>query len=495
MHVIFATVELAPFSKVGGLGDVAKALPEALARLGAEVTVLTPWYEGLAEAHPRLGRARAVEHGQVLLGDAVLPVTYRRPAAGPGRGRRTPRLVFVEEPATLSRRAPYAFGGDPARAIQDPEGFLVFCKAVQDWVLRHPGPGRVVHLNENQTGPAAPMLKRFPGAPPVVFTGHNFAHHGTYPPTVLPLLGPLSDGFHPGSPVEFYGLVNFTKLGVVYADAITTVSPTYRAEAMERYDISLGLEGLLRQRAERFVGILNGIDSEVWSPDRSPHIAPHYGPDTLEGKRTVKAALLAEAGLPAAAAEGPVAGVVSRLVEQKGIDLILAAADHLLQAPAALVVLGAGRSDYEDALRRLERRYPDRCRVVTRYDEGLAHRITAGADLFLMPSRFEPCGLNQMYSLAFGTVPVVRATGGLADTVRDVRLFPDTGNGYAFVDASPGAFWEALTSALRAWRREPERWRNLMRRGMAEDHGWEASARDYLAVYRALLERTPLPRP
>jgi starch synthase len=488
MHILFATLEVAPFSKTGGLGDVAKGLPEALERRGVRVTVLTPWYRTIPERDPRFREMVTIRPGVLLLGDITIPIVWRK-AADPPPG---PELIFLDEPVYISRDGPYAPGAARSRFTQEPEGSILFSKAVRDWVTYHPDPERVVHLNDHQTALAAPLLKAHPGSPPVVLTVHNFAFHGSYGPEILPLLGLPMDGYFPGGPLEFYGQVNFLKAGLVWSDAITTVSRTYRNEAVMDRQTSLGLEGVLRERQERFVGIINGVDSSLWSPATSPHISPHFHAGKISGKRKVKRKLLLELGLSPHLLETPLFAVIARLVEQKGIELVLAVAERLLQQSAALVVLGEGRGDYEQALRSLQARYPERCRAPLAYEEGLAHRLEGGADIFLMPSLFEPCGLNQLYSLAFGTVPIVRLTGGLADTVIDLRASEEKGTGYTFFDPTPEAFWSAIQAALHDYR-EPKRWLRMMKRGMKEDHSWDAAARKYIQLYRSLLDGKGVP--
>ena len=482
MRILFATMEVAPFSKVGGLGDVSKALPQALLRQDVAVTIITPWYRTLPERFPLFRSMRTVRETTLWLGAMPVPVAWRTPE-GAVEGV---ELMFVDEPRFLSRSGPYCTGGDSPDYPQEPEASILFAKAIADWVAHGERTYNIVHLNEHHTALAAPLLRQADGgAPPVMLTVHNFGHQGIYEPGVLPLLGLPLEWHHPGGPLEFYGKVNFLKAGIWFSDAVTTVSETYRQEVMTQYEYGRGLEGLMQTRADRFFGIINGVDDQEWSPRHSPHIAPHFSETRLWGKEKVKARLLAEVGMSYREPATPLVAVILRLVEQKGIDLILGVAERLLGHPADLVVMGEGSLYYQRALRELEERHPAGCRVLTRYDEGLAHRITAAADIFLMPSRFEPCGLNQLYSLAFGTVPVVRHTGGLADTVIDARYHPDIGTGFTFRDPTPQALWRALSGALDAYRDRP-RWRKMMRRGMREVYAWDASARHYIALYQSL---------
>jgi len=289
--------------------------------------------------------------------------------------------------------------------------------------------------------------------------------------------------------LEFYGRFAFIKGGLACADWITTVSPTYARE-IQTPEHGFGLDGLLRHRADRLVGILNGIDTDVWNPARDPHLAARFHRRTAGRRAANKAALQARFGLPAHA-EAPLLAHIGRLVEQKGADLILGALDGLLAHGAQLVVLGSGAAHLEHAVREAAARYPGRVAAHIGYDEPLAHLIEGGCDIFLMPSRFEPCGLNQMYSLRYGAVPVVRRTGGLADTVVDATeeaIAAGTATGFAFDEPTPEGLLGACRRAIACYRERPEVWRRLVRTGMAQDFSWKASARRYLALYRQALE-------
>jgi starch synthase len=316
-------------------------------------------------------------------------------------------------------------------------------------------------------------------------TVHNLGYQGVFPPDVWPLLGIDPRWFHPEH-LEFYGDVNFLKAGLVFADLLTTVSPRYAQEIQEP-EYGYGLDGVLRARRVDVRGILNGIDTTRWNPARDPHVAAHFGPDDLTGKAVCKRALQTSWGLPAAP-RVPVLAMVTRLAEQKGIDLVAAALPDLLAMDLQLVILGRGDRRYEQWLADAGRRDPSRLAVRLAFDEALSHQVEAGADAFLMPSRYEPCGLNQMYSLRYGTVPVVRATGGLDDTVDDVDAAADTGTGFKFRDYASRALVDAVRRALRVYA-DPPRWERIMREGMRRDFSWQRAAGAYLDVYRELLAR------
>jgi starch synthase len=314
-----------------------------------------------------------------------------------------------------------------------------------------------------------------------VFTIHNLAYQGLFPKQVLPALGLPWEVFRYEA-MEFFDQLSFMKAGLAFADALTTVSPTYAREILTP-EGGASLDALLRHRAPDLHGILNGIDVHAWDPARDPHLPAHFTAGALAGKAACKAALQREVGLPVRP-EVPLAGLVTRLAEQKGIDLVAAALPALLGRDVQVVLLGSGEPAYEEAFARAAREHPDRVAARIGFDEGLAHRIEAGADLFLMPSRFEPCGLNQMYSLRYGTVPVVRAVGGLADTVEDYDGLA-RGTGFRFDAYTPQALLTATRRALDVFR-DRRAWRGLVERGMAEDNSWERSAARYEALYRTL---------
>lgn len=472
MRILFVASEVAPYSKTGGLGDVAGALPRALARLGHEVKVVTPRYldvraEGLAPTgHSLLLR--------FPFGEVGGPVLSLRPE---------PRLevLFLEAPGLYGRKGLYhdAFGDFPDNARRF--GYLAL-GALQAAQRLGFAPD-VVHLNDWQAGLAAPALKlgyrhTALGRARSVFTVHNLAYQGLFPQRVLGELGLPQETFTPEG-LEFHGQVSFMKAGLVWADALTTVSPTY-AHEIQTPEHGWGLDGLLRRRAAVLSGILNGIDAEEWDPEHDPHLPAHFGARDLAGKARCKRALLEAFGL--ADTSAPVFAVVSRLAEQKGMDLVLAEAGRILRADVRLVVLGSGAPGLEHAFRQLAARHPQKVAVRLGFDAPLSHLVEAGADFFLMPSRFEPCGLNQLYSQRYGTVPVVRRTGGLADTVEEGLL----GTGLVFERLHPLALFAAVRRA-QALYADPKRLEATRARGMTRDFSWAASARRYEALYRGLV--------
>lgn len=471
LRVLYVTPEVAPWVKTGGLGEVAQGLPPALAAAGAQVRLLVPAYPALRAAFPQL---RALAEFPAL-GGALPPA---RLLEAPG----APPLWLLECPPLYER------AGNPYQSPQRDDwpdndlryGLLSRVAALLgsdasplDW---RPD---VVHCNDWQSGLAPAYLAHAAGGRAVsVMTLHNLAYQGLFPRGSLDALALPASAFVPEG-LEFYGKLSFLKAGIFYADLITTVSPGYARE-IQTPELGFGLDGLLHARAADLVGILNGIDTELWDPARDPLIAQRYDAEWLERKAPNKAALQRAFGLPETSG-APLLGMASRLVPQKGADLVLAVADDLVRSGAQLAILGTGEHEIESGLVALAARHPRHVAARIAFDEALAHLIEAGADMFLMPSRFEPCGLNQLYSMRYGTPPVVRRTGGLADSVNERT-------GFMFDEPTPQALRAALARALEAWRK-PGAWRTLQRAGMRRDFSWAVPARAYLAAYRRALGR------
>lgn len=485
MRVLFASSEVVPFSKTGGLGDVSGALPRALAQLGLEVRVVTPFYRSVRE-----GAWRREQVGEVGLDPEGERVQIWEGALPDG-----PPVWFVDHPPSFDRPGLY---GESGRDYPDNlRRFALFCRAALEWTAASGWMPDVVHCNDWQTAliPVYLRNRRGPLSDRVatLLTVHNLAYQGVFPAEQFPLLGLPGELFSPRY-LEFWGRVNLLKGGLVFADVLNTVSETYARE-IQTPELGCGLEGVLRERAADLYGILNGADYSVWDPRHDPYIPARYGPEDLSGKAACKAALQREVGLREEP-RAPLFGMVSRLVEQKGVDLVAACVDRFPQAGAQLVLLGTGDPAYEAQLLEAAGRHPGWVAVRVGFDERLAHWIEAGCDAFLMPSRFEPSGLNQLYSMRYGTVPVVRRTGGLADSVIDATpeaLARGEATGFVFDEYSPEAFWGAVQRALRAYR-DPTTWRTLMRAGMAADFSWSRTAGRYVELYRlAVTKRGAVP--
>ncbi|MBN8492510.1 MAG: glycogen synthase GlgA [Burkholderiales bacterium] len=477
MKVLQVGAEIYPLIKTGGLADVLGALPQALAAQGADLRLLLPGLPGIIDAvlHAR----RVCQIGPVFGAAKVTLLRAQMPYS------QLP--VYVIDAPFLYRR-----GGGP---YQDRSG-AEWADNLQrfgllGWVAAQLAQGEldpewapeVVHAHDWHAAMSCAYLHAHPaGGAASVFTIHNLAYQGLFPHDDGALLG-LSSRYMSPSALEFHGQLSFMKAGLKFADRVTTVSPSYARE-IATPEFGAGLEGVIRSRGGDVSGILNGIDTAVWDPAADAALAQRYSAEQLAGKAACKAALQAQFGL-AVDAQAPLLGVVSRLTSQKGLDLVLSALPELLQMGAQLVVQGTGDPALEAAFRMAGGAHAGRVGVLLGYDEIGAHRIMAGVDMMLVPSRFEPCGLTQMYALRYGTVPVVRRVGGLADTVHEATADAAgelQGNGFLFDAADPGALRDALARALALYRL-PERWRRLMRRGMAESLSWDGPARQYLALY------------
>lgn len=473
MRVLYVSTEVHPALKTGGLADVNGALPPALAEAGVDVRLLLPGFPALRDA--ATDRAAPVPLGAVGGSGAVSLLPCRLGAVP---------AWLIDAPDFYARPGNPYVGPDGRDWPDNLARFALLGRVaarLADGVAQGWRPD-IVHSHDWHAGLASAYLRARGGdGPASVFTVHNLAYQGSFEADGFAGLG-LPPHFFSMHGLEFHGAINFMKAGLFYADRITTVSPTYAREIQEP-EYGFGMEGLLRSRAGALKGILNGADTTAWNPASDPAIAGRFDVEDLAGKAACKTALRAEMGL-APDVTGPLLGVVSRLTPQKGLDLLLAALPTLLAGGGQVALLGSGDAALEAAWKEAAARHPGAVAVRQGYDESLAHRIFAGADLIAVPSRFEPCGLTQMYALLYGSLPVVRRTGGLADTVREDGDATRQ-NGFVFGRASVEDLRAALGRALAAWK-DPARWRALQRRGMRANLGWSASARAYLELYREL---------
>jgi starch synthase len=478
VRVLFAASEVAPLSKTGGLADVAHALPKALHRLGQDVRVVTPAYRGLLERLEGRGAIGRLE----LRGHAF---TIWEGSAG----RDAPRTWLVDCPALFAREGSLYTDATGREFADNALRFGLFGELVARLAVDATGVAwrpDVVHLNDWHTGLAAAWIVAAGPGPGVVFTIHNLAYQGNYPPEATASLGLPPDWMTPAG-LEFHGLVSFMKAGLTFSHALTTVSPTYALE-IQTPAYGEGMDGVLRGRARDLVGILNGIDEDAWDPQTDPHLRKRYGlADVAEGKRENRRALCERLGL----AHDPsslLAVYVGRLAWQKGVELFLDPAAAIDRPGLQVAILAAGDRALEQSFRDYAMRRAGRVAVAIGYDEPLAHLMEAGADTLLMPSRYEPCGLNQMYSQHYGTIPVVRRTGGLADTVVDATaetLANGSATGVCFEHADATALGWGIGKAIEL-RREPGTWRALQQAGMQRDFGWSAAAAKFIELYRSL---------
>ena len=488
--IVHVASEMAPLAKVGGLGDVVGALAVEQARRGHRVVAALPAYENLT-LPPGWSR-RAFSAAEVPWGMGREPARFDL-AQGPQAGLRVLLVEHVGERRFFDRPGIY---DDPRTGEGYPdngERFLFFARAALEGLKRLEERFDVLHAHDQQAAWAPCFVRTHDALEPAfaaiatVFTVHNLGYQGIHDAWVLGLAGFGGELFYPASPFEYWGRVNTMKVGLAFADLITTVSPRYAREIQTSGEFGFGLEGVLARRRDALRGVLNGIDEREWDPARDAYLLAHYDAEHLEGKAANRRGLIAECGFPAAP-DWPLIGMVTRLVEQKGLDLLDHAEQELVRLEARFVILGSGQQRYQDLVRRLATTYPDRFYLRGGYDERFAHLIEAGSDLYLMPSRYEPCGLNQMYSLRYGTVPVVRAVGGLADSVEEFDPLTGSGTGFLFTDFEAGEMVAALRRAL-AIQRQPVLWRQLQKNGMARDFSWRARADEYDRLYAEARER------
>jgi len=479
LHIAFATSEMAPYVKTGGLADVSASLPKALVRMGHRVTVFLPRY-GPIPFPP----------GQ-FVGSVHVPVDSVNRSAGYYKASTADgvEVVFVEHPDFFERPNPY--GDANGDYFDNRLRFAFFSRAVIEYFRSRGERPSVFHGHDWQTGLLPVYLKAFYWDDPTLrrsatlFTIHNLAYQGIFPADTLGVLAlPWNLGTREG--LEFHGNISYLKGGILFSEVVNTVSPQYARE-IQGAEMGYSFDGILRSRADDLSGILNGVDYDEWDPGVDKHIARNYSAEDVSGKAACKADLLRSMGLPEYP-DSPVVGIISRLVWQKGFDVVADAWWDLMHRDLRMVVLGTGESAIQEGLRSMAAKAPDRFAVRLTYDNALAHKIVAGADLFLMPSRFEPCGLTQMYSLRYGTVPVVRATGGLVDTVEPWDPASGGGTGFRFENADGTGLMWALDQALAAYK-DRAGWARLMRNGMSKDFSWTRSAEGYVRLYERAMAK------
>ena len=485
LRVVMFAAEAAPFAKVGGLADVVGALPRALAKEGAKPAVVIPAYRSVDFSKHKIRSCAAVPGFEIPIGSVREHAdVYQTTMNGSevdvyliGSRKYFDRDGIYDNPATLEGYA------------DNMERFTFFMKSGLELLSRLGLPADIIHCHDSHTALIPGILNlNHRGGPPfdragTLLTIHNLAHQGLYPQESLVYAGIDLRHFYTGSPYEYWGRVNFMKAGIELADKVNTVSQKYAVEIQTDPEFGMGLEGVLRGRKEDLCGIVNGIDYEEWNPETDPLIPAHFSRFDLPGKAKCKEDLLRYFGLPVSRDRVPLIGIVSRLADQKGFDLIERAAAEIMALNMQLVVLGTGQKKYHDLFARISSQYAGKAGVRLAFDNELAHRIEAGCDLFLMPSKFEPCGLNQLYSLRYGTIPIVRATGGLADTV--IPYGAGKGTGFCFSGYTSGEMLTAIKKALAIYS-DPVRWNNLVVRAMSQDWSWNRSAREYLQLYKRI---------
>ncbi len=475
LKILFAASEVAPFAKTGGLGDVAGSLPKALARLGHDVRIVLPKYKQINEGDYLTDYPVEMDHH---LETGIIRQTILK-----GRNCEIP-VYLIDNYKYFYRDGIYGFADEAER-------YNFFSKALLGMLPRIDFQPHLIHCNDWQCGLIPLLLEiKYTEDPfyqriATLFTIHNLQYQGLFPKHALRLIG-LGDEFFTPERLEFYGEINFMKAGLLYADLINTVSKKYALE-IQTPEYGERLDGLLRKRAQDLYGVLNGIDYEEFNPETDPHISKNYNIETIDLKRENKYALQKEMGLPAG--NTPLIGIVTRLVDQKGLDLIADIFDEMMALGIQFVLLGSGADYYQKLFAEFKMKHPQQAAINLGFNPILAKKIYAGADMFLMPSRFEPCGLAQLISLRYGTIPIVRATGGLADTIQDYDEKKGAGNGFSFKPYEPKALLEAIKRALAIYRERPEQWRRLMVNAMKADYSWERSAQEYTQLYEKAIHK------
>jgi starch synthase len=483
LKILFLSPEVVPFAKTGGLGDVAGALPAALKRLGTDVRLALPLYRIVREGNFKM--SPLVKDLEISLGKEKLAANVLETKTEDG----VP--VYLIEREDLYDR-PNLYGNARGDYYDNLERFTFFSHAALRLTQNLSFRPDVIHCHDWQTG-LVPALLKGPysntstlAGTASVFTIHNIGYQGIFPEEKVLLTGLRKvDFFYPGG-LEYWGGMSLLKSGIVFSEAIATVSPKY-AEEIQTSEYGMGMEGILKHRRPFLHGILNGVDYRLWDPARDSHIPVKYSPKNMAGKEQCKEALLEEMGLDSSLKNRPLLGMISRLDTQKGLELLVKILDDILTLEVGLVVLGSGDQAIQQAIHEATERHPGRIGLFIGFNEPLAHRIMAGVDIFLIPSRYEPCGLTQMYALKYGTVPVVRATGGLDDTIGQYNPKTGDGNGFKFGPYKPAAFIEAIQNAVDLFQ-DGKAWKKLVANGMRADFSWDRSAKSYLALYRSVIE-------
>ncbi|MCX7747095.1 MAG: glycogen synthase [Clostridia bacterium] len=479
LKILFASVEVVPYAKTGGLADVAGSLPQTLAAMGNDVRIVMPRY-------------KIIESDMEYVTD--FPVEL-----GPRRETCIVRETSLEVPQDKSKKIPvyfidnyYYYDRDGIYCyFDDADRFALFCRAVLDMLPKIDFKPDVIHCNDWHTGPICMLLnekyKKYPYYSNIstVFTVHNLEYQGNFSGDVFKVFNLPPNVFTPEK-VEFYGMFSFMKAGLVYGDIINTVSETYAGEILtSKYGEKM--EGVLKDRVKDLFGITNGISYDKFNPSEDPRIFKNYGADNYLDKKENKTALQKDVGMPVK--DVPMFGLISRLTDQKGLNLILDIADQMLKEDIQFVLLGEGDPYYQDAFRNLSRKYPDKVKTFIEFNAALAQRIYAASDIFLMPSRFEPCGLGQIISIRYGTIPIVRATGGLADTIIDYDKDNKNGNGFSFNEFSSKELLKTFERALKLYKKKPQEWSELVKKVLGLDFSWNQPAEKYMMLYGLAMKK------
>ncbi len=488
LNILFVSSEVEPFAKTGGLADVSGTLPQVIKDSGHEIRIIMPRYGSISERKFKL-------HDVIRLKDIEVPIGNEKKIANVNSSfianvKSKVQVYFLANKEMYERPGIYTSPDSKKDYADNDTRFIFFCRGVLETLKRLGWQPDIIHCNDWQTGLIPAYIKTIYNNDPffkhikTVFTIHNLAYQGTFPATSFEKTGlPESEFTKEG--VEFYGKLNFMKSGLMYSDVITTVSEKYAEEICSSEEFGCGLEGVLQKKKSHLYGIINGIDYNIWNPETDEHIVKRFDVRTLEGKVENKKELLSKFGLTFKE-NVPLLGIISRLVDQKGLDLIKEIADDMMKLDIQFVMLAAGEKKYQEYFESMHKKYGSKMGVFIGYNDDLAHLIEAGCDMYLMPSRYEPCGLNQLYSLKYGTVPIVRATGGLDDTIQDFD--GNTGTGFKFKKYDSKELLKTIQRALKTYQ-DGAVWKKIMRNGMQQDFSWESSAKKYTNLYRNLAKQ------
>ena len=488
LNILFVSSEVEPFAKTGGLADVSGTLPQVIKDQGHEIRIIMPRYGSISERKFKL-------HDVIRLKDIEVPIGKEKKTANVNSSfianvKSKVQVYFLANKELYERAGIYVSPDSKKDYVDNDVRFIFFCRGVLETLKRLGWQPDIIHCNDWHTGLIPAYIKTMYNHDPffknikTVFTIHNLAYQGTFPAASFDKTG-LPEPEFGKEGVEFYGKLNFMKAGLVYSDVITTVSEKYAEEICSTEEFGCGLEGVLQKRKAHLHGIINGIDYNIWNPETDELIVKRYDARTLEGKQDNKKELLEKFGLTYKE-NVPLVGIISRLVDQKGLDLIKEIADDFMKLDVQFVMLAAGEKRYQDYFESLHKKYATKMGLFIGYNDELAHLIEAGCDMYLMPSRYEPCGLNQLYSLKYGTVPIVRATGGLDDTIHDVES--GNGNGFKFKKYDSKELFKTIQRAVKMYH-DTTAWKKIIKNGMQQDFSWESSAKKYTNLYRNLVKQ------
>lgn len=489
LKILFVASEVTPFAKTGGLADVSSSLPKAIKEAGHDIRVFMPKYASVKERKFVLRDVIRLRELHIAHGDKIETIDVKASFLPDTKLQ----IYFLDFPRYFDRDELYVNPETGVDYTDNAERFSLFCRSALETLKRLHWQPDVIHCNDWQSGLIPVYLKtlykndKFFKKTKTFFTIHNLAYQGNFPKEKLKYTNLPENLFYSGSKLEFYQKLSFMKAGIEYSDLISTVSPTYAMEIQESVELGCGFNEILKNRSRLIFGILNGVDYSEWNPQLDDKITSQYDFKTILKKEKNKKQLLKLNELPYNP-DIPLIGSISRLADQKGLDLIKQSLDRMMKLNIQYIILGKGEEKYYKFFEEVQQKYPTQVSVHLKFDESLAHLLEAGCDMFLMPSKYEPCGLNQLYSLKYGTIPIVRSTGGLADTVVDYTTNPKEGTGFSFKKYDSNELFMAVQSAVETYK-EKTIWREILKRAMNQDFSWQNSSREYIKLYSKIIKK------